>query len=137
MILTIHRKDGSSQVIRVSPQFFHTEVQGNGKYKRVITPRDKANDIARDLCIIGRKSLYSGLELHQGEQEIAKYGEAVKRPVITKISDKEAFKAAKKAFNKQLLAKYQFDVKHGLTANQIWKKYAQKAIIFGSNTQSL
>jgi hypothetical protein len=35
------------------------------------------------------------------------------------------------------MQKYQFDVKHGLTADQIWKKHAQKAVIFGSNTQSI
>lgn len=137
MLLTIHRKDGSSQVIKLSPQFFQTEVQGTGKNKRITTPKDKAQMIAGDLCVIGRNTLYSGVELVENEKLIANYGEAVGVPVIIKYSDKQAYKKAKQGFNKFITEKHQFDVKHGLTPNQIWKKHAQKAIIFGSETQSL
>jgi len=137
MLLTIHRKDGSSQVIKLSPQFFQTEVQGTGKNKRITTSKDKAMMIAGDLCVIGRNTLYCGMELVENERLIVSNGEAVDIPNITKYSDKQAYKKAKQAFNKFITEKHQFDVKHGLTPNQIWKKHAQKAIIFGSETQSL
>lgn len=128
-MLTIYKKDLTNQVIRVNPEFYATLSLGNGKNKRIITPLNKAQGICADLggC---------GFILRKGEDTLNREGfipnKAFHVKTAVKRSNEEllALKKAKKEFGLAIENKYNVDVQHGLTKDQIWSKYAQKAIIW-------
>lgn len=138
-MLTIHKKDGTSQIVKVSPEFFHSVTLGNGKHKRVITFRDKALDVAHHLSTtLTAKNLYSGHILTQGDVELVNVGFPVeKQAPPQKDWGRVIIKSAKRDFKKFLEENYSFELAHGQSLNKVWLKTTQKFNIASSTTQLL
>lgn len=128
-MLTIYKKDLTNQVIRVNPEFYATLSLGSGKSKRIITPLNKAQGICADLGGCGF-ILRKGDEILNREGFIPNKAFHIKTTVKRSNEELLALKKAKKEFGLAIKNKYNSDVQHSLTNDQIWSKYAQKAILW-------
>lgn len=138
-MLTIHKKDGTSQIVKVSPLFYLTEVQGKGNNKRVITYREKSESLAHYLSTSTTgNSNYCGHTLTQGEETLIKVGIIATKPLPpTKDWNRVLVKDAKRQYKKFIEETYSFERKHGYSLNEIWKQNAQKSILASSTTQMI
>jgi hypothetical protein len=140
-MLTVYKKDATSQIVKVDPQFYQTEVQGTGKFKKVITPQMKAVDISYQLSLTNNgRNLYSGHTLTKGEDTLVKCGYVHKKFVydespFERERRKKLIKIAKREFRKEMYQKNSLEIKMGKSLNKVWLKSAQKFIIASSNTQ--
>ncbi len=121
-MITIYNYDNTTQVVNVSPLFFHTVVYGSGKFKRILTPLDKAIDIARD-----SSPLVKGFTLMNGEELVGSRGETtINKETVQKqpLNQREAFKNALVEWKLDVLFQNNIAAQHGLSAKQIWNKKA-------------
>ena len=130
-MITIYINDNLTQVVKVSPQFFHTVVYGSGKYKRTITPQEKALGIANDIL----NGKFKGFILEQGDVVIANYGNtttnkqtALKQP----LNQRKEYAKKLTEWKGDISFQNNELVQHGLTANQIFAKKATKFMLASS-----
>lgn len=120
-MLTINHNASCIQVIRVAPVFYLPLVFGKGKNKRILTVNEKCQQITQDL---------NGLSfvLTRQDKTVSKGGLDVNQN--TNISFKKTdvekihLKKMKYYFRKDQKAKYPSEKE--LTAEQLFKKHAQK-----------
>ena len=119
-MLTINHNESCIQVIRVAPVFYLPLVFGKGKNQRVLTASEKCYHITSDLN-------GQSFTLERSEKIVCKGG--IERPSETvsfKKTDVEKIhlKKMKFYFGKDQKAKYPSEKE--LTAEQLFKKHAQK-----------
>lgn len=138
-MLTIFKKDGSSQVIQVDKEFYKSERIHKGKEKGVLTPLDKSRTVGIHVSTLSNgNSLYSGFSLKWPDEKESQEGVAHTNTATPKFkNDANLIKQAKASFKKAIKIKYPELFAEGYTIDSIWNAYSTKGLLASSSTQSL